>query len=385
MKPSVWLGARSSGGMALPDASPAPCQFYAPRGVFFDDSFFVAVDTGNHRVLIWRGLPEDDAQPADLVLGQQDLYSEGPKRAGTSIENGMYLPTAAGIWEGKLLIADAWHHRILVWNTVPRFSDTPPDYAIGQPDLKSVEANRGASTSREGLSSPYGMAWIKEGRGGKLYVTDTGNRRVVGWDGLPKPGLPPDYLLGQPSWERGEENRGEGVGARSFRWPHSIANVGDYVYVADAGDHRILGWRGDLTEDRDADIMFGQTAIANAEEFAYRKQGAARLRFPYAIATDGQSLAIGDTANNRILIWKALPNGLIASPAADSVIGQPDFDANGENHWKAVTPETLCWPYGLCWHKDKLAVADSGNNRVMIWTTANISRDTPAEHSLLAV
>ena len=369
MKPLVWLGAPTAGGLALPDASPTPCSFYAPRGVFFNDDVLVVVDTGNHRVLIWHGFPTEAGAPADVVLGQRDFYSEGPKSAGTSISNGFYLPTAAGVWGGRLFVADAWHHRILVWNRVPTETGTPPDYAIGQPDLESVEANRGGTTSRDSLWCPYGMAFV----GGRFYVTDTSNRRVIGWQGLPEPGELPDSLLGQADWNNGEESRGVGVGARSFRWPHAIAAVGEYVYVADAGNHRVLGWRGGLEQDRDADVLIGQKNFELAEEFAYRPQGAGRLRFPYAIASDGVRLAVGDTANNRVLFWETLPSGEVASAEASAVIGQPNFDANGENHWVAITSETLCWPYGICWHGDKLAIADSGNNRVMLWSTADVA------------
>jgi len=369
MKPLVWLGATSSGGLALPDASPTPCSFYAPRGVFLNDDLLIVVDTGNHRALIWHGHPTETGAPADVVLGQRNFYSEGPKSAGSSIASGLFLPTASGVWEGRLFVADAWHHRILVWNHVPTASGTPPDYAIGQSDLESVEANRGGSTSRNSLWCPYGIAFV----GGRFHVTDTSNRRVLGWQGLPERNQLPDSLLGQSDWNHGEESRGEGVGARSFRWPHAVADVGDYVYLADAGNHRVLGWRGGLRLDRDADVMIGQKNFQLSEEFAYRPQGAARLRFPYAIASNGSRLAVGDTANNRVLLWETLPSGEIASTEASAVIGQPNFDANGENHWIAITSVTPCWPYGICWHGDKLAIADSGNNRVMLWSTVDIA------------
>ena len=51
-------------------------------------------------------------------------------------------------------------------------------------------------------------------------------------------------------------------------------------------------------------------------------------------------------------------------------LGQPDLAANGENRWDRVDADTLCWPYGLDWlggETDLLAVADSGNNRVVVW------------------
>ena len=38
--------------------------------------------------------------------------------------------------------------------------------------------------------------------------------------------------------------------------------------------------------------------------------------------------------------------------------------------WDRVDADTLCWPYGLDWlggETDLLAVADSGNNRVVVW------------------
>ena len=55
---------------------------------------------------------------------------------------------------------------------------------------------------------------------------------------------------------------------------------------------------------------------------------------------------------------------------ADDVLAQPDMDANGENRWDAVADDSLCWPYGLCLAGNRLAIADSGNNRVMVWELA---------------
>ena len=52
---------------------------------------------------------------------------------------------------------------------------------------------------------------------------------------------------------------------------------------------------------------------------------------------------------------------------ADYVLAQPDFASNGENRWTSVQHNTLCWPYGMSMRGDTLAVSDSGNNRVMLW------------------
>jgi hypothetical protein len=120
------------------------------------------------------------------------------------------------------------------------------------------------------------------------------------------------------------------------------------------------------TEDAPASLVLGQRDFVTERELPYGPQGPQRLRFPYGITCDDKRLAVADTANNRVLLWDSLPTEGCFT-AAQAVIGQPDFNANGENHWKAVSPHTLCWPYGLHMHGDLLAIADSGNNRVVFW------------------
>ena len=138
------------------------------------------------------------------------------------------------------------------------------------------------------------------------------------------------------------------------------------IFFADAGNHRVLGWNGKLESDRNADIVIGQESFEKNGEFPYIKQGSARLRFPYSISVEKNVIAVADTANNRVLFWNELPKN-VAFESADFVIGQPNFAETGENRWKTVDRDTLCWVYGIHLHKNKIAVADSGNNRVMLW------------------
>ncbi|MGB9634486.1 MAG: hypothetical protein ACPL8I_14205, partial [Chloroflexaceae bacterium] len=134
-----------------------------------------------------------------------------------------------------------------------------------------------------------------------------------------------------------------------------------------AGNHRVLGWSPPPEADRPADLVLGQPDYASSSELAHVPQGSRRLRFPYALALEDQRLAVADTANNRVLLWNQAPRSGAFAPA-DAVLGQANFDDHGENRWRAVAPDTLCWPYGLWLHNGRLAIADSGNNRVMIWT-----------------
>jgi hypothetical protein len=150
------------------------------------------------------------------------------------------------------------------------------------------------------------------------------------------------------------------------------------LLVADAGNHRVLRWDAHPDTDRPADAVLGQPDFAAGGEFPYVSQ-AGRLRFPYGLATVGTGvngapagIVVADTANNRVLLYDG--HDAVHDRLPDAVLGQPTLAANGENRWESVGPDTLCWPYGVHWHRDTVeggrelvAVADSGNNRIVLW------------------
>jgi hypothetical protein len=355
------MGAPAPGGLALPSAAPSASTLYAPRGVWLDGQRLIAADTGNHRVLIWHDADRlADHQDAEVVLGQPDSATEGAQAGGRGPENGLRLPTGVIVHDGRLLVADAWNHRILIWDQLPTASDVPPDQILGQPDRSSVEENRGQGCGPLGFYWPFGMAVVD----GWFWVADTGNRRVLGWPDIPEPDVEPEVVLGQDGPDQREENRGQ-VGPDSFRWPHDVTGTADTLFVADAGNHRILSWTPAPSGDAPANAVLGQPDFEQHGEFPYGPQSAEALRFPYAVDIAGSRMVAADTANNRVLIWDRVPEG--SGVPADRVLAQSDFAANGENRWDAVGRDTLCWPYGLSLHQDRVAVADSGNNRVVIW------------------
>src|SRR5439155_11044227 len=66
------------------------------------------------------------------------------------------------------------------------------------------------------------------------------------------------------------------------------------------------------------------------------------LQTPTAVATDGTILALADTDNNRVLIWTSIP-ATINAPA-NIVLGQTSFTTGGST--TAITAQTLPGPQG---------------------------------------
>ena len=122
---------------------------------------------------------------ADRELGEPDfLHSAAVNVNGVSLGtgNGYGLSgvTALAIDNaGHLYAADTANNRVLGWhNEAALVTGQPADLVVGQIDLYSVLANSNGSSNANftNLSSPSGVAVDSKGN---LYVSDTGNGRVL--------------------------------------------------------------------------------------------------------------------------------------------------------------------------------------------------------------
>jgi len=367
--PHVILGGQNASKILAEPISPRADTLFGPRGAVLasKDGPLIVCDTGHHRLMIWSKIPKSDDTPCDFIIGHSDALSEGRNAKGDVSASSLNVPTGVASDGVMLVVADAWNHRVLIWSKVPSSPNQPADVVLGQGDFTSGEANRGGDVAADTLHWCYGVALID----GNLVVADTGNRRVLMWQGIPtENGAPADLVLGQNDFSTRDENAGVEGGPLGMRWPHSVVAFNDSILVSDAGNNRIMVWKNLPTKlGVPCDYVLGQKDLFSLEHNrANYLPNAQALNMPYGMSVVDDLLIVADTANSRLVGWKNAD--VSADAAATKLSGQPDFSSKGDNRWQMPVRDSLCWPYGINARDKTLVIADSGNNRVMLWELA---------------
>ena len=112
------------------------------------------------------------------MIGQTDFTLARDDAKATVLKQ----PAAIARAGKQLLVADAGHNRVLVWNTLPTANGAPADVVLGQGTFTLVAANDDTQTGTTGtaptartMAYPSGVAVA----GDALVVSDTLNRRFL--------------------------------------------------------------------------------------------------------------------------------------------------------------------------------------------------------------
>ncbi|MGZ3688689.1 MAG: NHL repeat-containing protein, partial [Bdellovibrionota bacterium] len=227
-------------------------------------------------------------------------------------------------------------------------------FALGQASLTSTSA----STTASGLSSPRGM-----GTDGTRFLTaDTGNNRVLLWTALPaSTGAAANFALGQASLTTAVL---AAPLATTLSGPQGASINGTNVYVADSANNRVLIWTAiPAANAAPANNVIGQAAMnANAPSGA----SLAKMNNPTSVYCDGTNTIVADTGNNRVLIWNSTAPA--TNSAANFVVGQNAVNGTTAN-FGGLSAKSLKGPKSVFSDGTHLIVADTGNNRVLIWNS----------------
>jgi uncharacterized protein (TIGR03437 family) len=385
---------------------------YAANTLFVADSNRVGATPSNHRVLLFTNLsstlPAPDAVlvnnskcpacvgQASVVLGQPDFTTTTENIAAT--QSGLRLPTAVASDGAHLAVADTNHNRVLIWNSIPTANDQPADVVVGQPNFQSASVP-GNTPNAMSMRGPSGV-WIQNG---KLFVADTQNNRVLIYNQIPTTnGAAADMVLGAPNFttviQPDLTQQSTSATASNMLNPVSVTSDGVRLYVTDLGYNRVLIWNSIPTSnDAAADLVVGQpdmnSSIANnafsgkpatsstdttnketpvlcsvssgtdpAGNPTYPTICSATLNFPRFALSDGQRLFLADGGNDRVLVFKQVPN--MNGQSADFVLGQ----IGGNVDQASDASDSLRTPMSLAWDGTNLYVSDTFNRRINVYS-----------------
>ena len=202
-------------------------------------------------------------------------------------------------------------------------------------------------------------------------------------------------VIGQPNFTEG----GTATSEIALGAPGGLALVNNQLFIADGNrlggapvNNRVLIYSNVdqqipkptdyLTSDKGiaqtcpacvgrATVVLGQKDFTSSD-IALTASG---LRTPTGVASDGTILVVADSDNNRVLIWNRIPATNTAP--ADVVIGQPDFTHGGTS--QPPTAKSYRGPQSVWLQNGKLFVADTQNNRVLIYNSVPTANNAAAD------
>ena len=385
------LGQTDLSGMAPNHTKADEAALSRPTSVTVSPStgkVYVA-DTGNSRVLRYASAAAwMNGQPAERVFGQADFASTDPNRAplnGSPRANTLATPHGVAVDpSGRLYVADTGNNRVLRFDAPDTQTLNGPDatVVIGQPDFTSLIPN--GTNSYAGPNTLYNPSGLAFDTGGRLYVADTRNNRVLRFNGgAPGVSTSASRVFGQADFAELGSNRYGSAGANTLSSPRSVAiDAQGRLYVADMNNNRVLRFDGasaQAVNGADATRVFGQATFTDSQGNRGGSANAGTLAVPYGVAVAQGRLYVADTGNHRVLRFDAADTQLTNGPDADGVLGQPGFTSADPT----VTATGLFGPRGLAVHpqSQRLLVVDSESSRLLAY---NATSSLPVELTAFA-
>ncbi|MEO8048949.1 MAG: hypothetical protein ABI833_00920 [Acidobacteriota bacterium] len=169
------------------------------------------------------------------------------------------------------------------------------------------------------------------------------------------------------------------ITASSMFQPTAVASDGNILAVADTSNNRVLIWKSiPTTFGQPADLVLGQPNFTSVAPVIVT---ASSLRAPQGVWIQNGKLFVADTEDNRILIWNSIPTQ--NNQAADVVLGQPNFttspQVNQVNLALPTSANIMLSPTSVTSDGTRLYVADLGYNRVLIWNSIPTTNQKPAD------
>src|SRR5579859_3224535 len=103
------------------------------KGIFFVISIFILLLT--YFFISRASYAFTSGIASTVAIGQKDFVSSQANQGGTITASSISSPSAVLVVGSKLLVADGGNNRVLVYNNIPTQNNQPADIVIGQQNM----------------------------------------------------------------------------------------------------------------------------------------------------------------------------------------------------------------------------------------------------------
>ena len=292
--------------------------------------------------------PVTTGEAASVVVGQSTFTGTAPGTTATNLS----LPAASTIDpHGNLWVVDDGNNRALEFRP-PFHTGMAASVVIGQSNF----VTNSAGTTATNLTGPGEVSFDGFGN---MWLTDTGNNRVLEFVPPFVTGMAASLVIGQTTFT----GAAGGLTATNLTEPFGTVATQDTLWVADYGNNRVLGYSAPFRTGEGAFYVLGQTSFVTSSS-----TGEAAFIGPLSVSADSSAnLWISDSGDNRVVEvpppFSNFENPLVA-------IGQTSLTGVTAGD----TATTLSVPFGaFTAPSGNLWVTDAANSRVLEYIPATYS------------
>lgn len=333
-----------------------------PRYCHTDGTRLWIADSANARVLQWDVPPSANGAPADVVLGQESTTTSAPGLASNRLQNTTGKVVASS---GRLYIADPPNTRVMVWEpAVGQATGSAATNVLGQLNFTSSERSVGQNAWDRPYSFTVGLSRLilVDTFNHRVLIYNQ-----IPSAGRPSADLVLGQVdaLGVPTFNQSAAPNPPTANSLNQPQDAHYDPTTDRLFVVDTLNHRVLGWQGIPTAARPPDLVLGQTDfISNAVHAGLGAVNPVGMNTPRNVFTLEGSLFVSDGVNGRVMVWTPIPGPGAIGPPARAVLGKPTLDTG----LPGVSQRDMRSPFGVCGSGTSLFVVEVGEHRALRFT-----------------